>query len=482
MKKIRGIFYILLVIILYSCNQDGSNQTITIDEDLTSLLRNPCMGWGLYDDACDEVQNAENYWRLQEDAAQKYASFFYIRWRWSEMEPEEGRYAWLYDENYKKLIKGAIDRGLKLSFCIYDNGQDNVHQGTPEYVRQAGAEGYTVKCGSQKHWTPYPDDPIFQAKLAKFVEAFAKEYDNPDLVDFVDGFNIGWWGEAQHIVLKDTTKLNEVFDLYTTLYSDHFKKIVISMPYNSEVRFETEKKIAYAGKGYSLRRNGLGSQWFTPEEQAYALEMFGKRLLLGEGCYWGGSTDFAHDPVFDLKTWRDVFDLTYQHAIDFHFNTLDLRETFESKLWMEQAPDLLQKFTVNGGYRFYPETVSLPEKLNMGKTAVIEHTWQNTGNGYLPNNVPNWNYKYKPAFALLNDNGEVVKMWIDNEAEPSLWLAGKTFPHKFTLNTEGIAAGTYCWAVAIVDKTKNNTPGIKLAIAEHTLVNGWFILAQVEVK
>ena len=28
------------------------------------------------------------------------------------MEPEEGKYAWIYDENYKKLIQGALDRGL----------------------------------------------------------------------------------------------------------------------------------------------------------------------------------------------------------------------------------------------------------------------------------------------------------------------------------------------------------------------------------
>lgn len=56
------------------------------------------------------------------------------------MEPEEGKYAWLYDENYKKLIQGALDRGLKLCFRIYNNGQDNLRTGTPDYVRRAGAK------------------------------------------------------------------------------------------------------------------------------------------------------------------------------------------------------------------------------------------------------------------------------------------------------------------------------------------------------
>ena len=99
------------------------------------------MGWGLYDDAVGNVANAEEYWTAQDEAARNHASFFYIRWRWSEMEPEEGKYAWIYDDNYKKLIQGALDRGLKLCFRIYDNGQDNIRQGTPEYVRTAGARG-----------------------------------------------------------------------------------------------------------------------------------------------------------------------------------------------------------------------------------------------------------------------------------------------------------------------------------------------------
>lgn len=107
------------------------SKAIDLQQDRSGLLRNPCMGWGLYDDAVGNVANAEEYWAAQDEAARNYASFFYIRWRWSEMEPEEGKYAWIYDENYKKLIQGALDRGLKLCFRIYDNGQDNIRQGTP---------------------------------------------------------------------------------------------------------------------------------------------------------------------------------------------------------------------------------------------------------------------------------------------------------------------------------------------------------------
>lgn len=160
MKHIHLYLFALISVILTSCSH--ACQKVELQEDTVSLLRNPCMGWGVYDDANDEVQNANIYWAAQDEAARQYASFFYVRWRWSDMEPEEGKYAWLYDENYKKLIQGALDRGLKLCFRIYNNGQDNLRAGTPDYVRRAGAKGYTVKGLKGDLWTPYPDDPIFQ--------------------------------------------------------------------------------------------------------------------------------------------------------------------------------------------------------------------------------------------------------------------------------------------------------------------------------
>ena len=55
------------------------------------------------------------------------------------MEPEEGKYAWLYDENYKKLIQGALDRGLKLCFRIYNNGQDNLRASSTTSPKKSSA-------------------------------------------------------------------------------------------------------------------------------------------------------------------------------------------------------------------------------------------------------------------------------------------------------------------------------------------------------
>lgn len=486
----KFVFYLLISCILsffvFSCQPKGNNQTIYLEADTVSLLRNPCMGWGLYDDASGEVQNADEYWLAQNEAACKYGSFFYVRWRWSDMEPQEGRYAWLYDENYKKLIQGALDRGLKLCFRIYNNSQDNLRQGTPEYVRKAGAKGYMVKGGGRDLWTPYPDDPVFLAKLDKFVKAFAEEYDDPDRVDFVDAYNIGWWGECHNIRLQEPGRLEWLLDSISTIYSSAFKHVLLALPFGSQVGFAAEKKIAIDSKGYVMRRDGLGSMWFSDKEMQIAREMYGKTLLIGESCWWGSCNDsvkpYATDRKYVLKNWRDVYELTCEQALNYGFNTLDLRELPETEGWTVKAGDLVRKFISKGGYRLCPYAITVPVKVQVGEEARIEHCWKNLATGYLPNNVKNWNNKYKPAFALLNDRGEVVKIFVDRSADPSSWLYGLENIYSLPVGFGGIESGTYRWAVSVVDVSKGNLPGIRLAVNVDSVVNGWYIIGQIIVS
>ncbi|GHT44125.1 hypothetical protein AGMMS49965_19220 [Bacteroidia bacterium] len=469
-------------------------EVIRIEEDSTSLLRNPCMGWTLYKESFHNLsmsEDADKYW-ANNDAAAKYASIFYIRAPWAFFEPEEGKYAWIYNDNYKKLIQGAIDRGLKLVIRVFSDGYDCYMQATPNYVREAGCEGYYIPDGlviwyfnDPERWTPYPDDPVFKEKITKFVQALALEYDNPDVTDYVDAFNLGkGGGEGWGITWKNASQANResVMEWYTDMYADNFKKVLPVMCFDQDYGYTTEKRIVFDRKGFSARRDGLGSSHFNSNQKSYANKMYGKLPLFGEGFAWPGydpSPPTATDSY--IKTWRDCYERTFEHAFQYHFNTMDLRDT-RADDWLSVAPDLVDKFIRKGGYRFHPSEITLPTELTSGQDFNIEHNWENTGNGYLPNNMPNWNYKYQTAFALLNQAGEAVKIWVDEAAEPSQWLNGQSYPYQFTINSNEVPTGVYQWAVAIVDKTKNNTPGIKLAINEKEIVNGWTVLMPVNVK
>lgn len=486
----------------YTYDVPAGSQAIDLVQDRESLIRNPCNGWGIYDDAVNLVANAETYWAEQDALeADKYASFFYVRWRWAEMEPEEGKYVWDDpNSNFNKLIQGALDRGMKLAFRVYENATDNAGWGTPKYVKDAGARGYMVSgkdpntLESCQHWTPYADDPVFQQKYEKFVKAFAEKFDNPDIVDFVDGYSLGLWGEGNDVRVINGTPKNDVFDWFTSMYADNFKNILMVYPFDNPVNgWGAEKPIAVDRKGFGIRRDGLGSSWFGAGQGNVCNNMYGKILMIGECAYWGGYTEDylpfktqynnGADPRYAGNyTWRKAYELSYADAMNFHYNTLDLRRPLETKGWTLIAPDLVHDFMINGGYRIYPTFVVLPYEAKANATVSISHSWKNTGNGYLPNNMKNWNYKYQVAFGLLDKDGNCVKLWVDEKAEPSSWLKNVRKDYQYEISLEGVPSGDYQWGVAIVDKTRDYKPGINLSVKDKEVKNGWVVISDMKVK
>ncbi|WP_431291923.1 hypothetical protein [Pedobacter sp. P26] len=177
---------------------------------------------------------------------------------------------------------------------------------------------------------------------------------------------------------------------------------------------------------------------------------------------------------------KDVRQGEFDSSAEACVNMMDFR-IGDIESWFSKAFNLTQRFISEGGYRLYPDQVYLPEKVNNGAEAMITHRWRNMGWGYFPNNIPQWNYKYKVAFALLDGNGNVKKIIIDTKAEPSAWLKNSPATYELKANI-GVPAGSYTWAVAIVDTTKENQPGIKLAVNGDITSTGWLKLMDVAVQ
>ena len=147
------LIYFLLSFVLFTVSCDNENvpeetdsddtngtikpmdneSKITYELDDESNLKNPYMGWTLY---AEGISNAYTYWTLQKEAAERYASTFYIRCSWSSLETEEGTYAWVSDENFKALVQGALDNGLRLAFRVVADSRDGSTDAVPEYVLQ----------------------------------------------------------------------------------------------------------------------------------------------------------------------------------------------------------------------------------------------------------------------------------------------------------------------------------------------------------
>ncbi len=485
MNSKRKLFTLICSFVLL-VSAFGQNKTSKIfTPDTLSVLRNPCTGWAIYCEGWEfentwrsiypEV-NGVNFWK-QMDAisAHKYATHIYIRILWSALEPEEGKYAWKYNKEYIQFIEEAKKRNLKLTFRVYCSTKSRTEEGTPKYVFDAGA-GYSWDYGTRNGKAyqirdAYMDDPIFLEKFETFVQAFAKEYDNPDVTDFVDGFGAGWWGEGHHNNVKDVNNLPMLIDKITGFYYNNFKNIITvynlahGHPDPTVVSdFEMAKKLVYEQRGFIPRRDGLGSHWFSRgDRDMMQYYFFPNAPLIGEGCYWLSNPVENQDPKSSLDT-----------------RFANLRVPKEAKIWIEEMPDQVQRFITHGGYRFVPENISYSKCANASGKITVTHTWKNTGVGLLPNNHPNWNQKYKVAFALLDPKDkDVVSKTIVENSDPGTWIKGRYYTYQNQIQVRS-SEDSLLLAVSVYD-TKKNEPGLELSVKEPSF-GKWYPVGMVAVK
>ncbi len=495
------------LVCLLSCSHPEKRTTVTFQPDSLRVLRNPCVGWGLYCEGWefDETYRERypsvtpaNFWKAMDSVrAHEYATHLYIRILWSSLEPEEGKYAWIHNPEYIRFIEEAKKRNLKLAFRIYHATRSRAKQGTPQYVFDAGAK-FSWDTG-EKFGEPHrvrdahPEDPIFLARFDKFIEAFAKEYDDPDVTDFIDGFGAGWWGEGHHINLQDDRDLPFLIDQLTGIYHRHFNHIltVYNLAHHHPdptiiSDFEIAKEPVYEQRGFLPRRDGLGSHWFSEGDRDMMLNyFFPDSPLIGEGCYWFtnpvGDTKhwFTNDQLHQMNSWQEALTVGLDDALAYHANTFDLRVPREARFWIEELPGEVQRFITHGGYRLCPDRITYPERVPSGGVMTIGHSWKNMGVGVLPNNHPNWDRKYRVAFALLDpDTKRVISQTVVQDVDPGKWIKGGEYHYSSQLSP-GEETGTMLLAVSIFD-TKKGEPGLELSL-EGPSYGKWYPVGTVTV-
>lgn len=497
--KQKQLLILIVALIPFYTNAQKKQETpfnqsraIEYKPDTLSMLRNPAMGWVMYEEGWSFKKGKNNpynpvkFWKEMDAVnASSYSNIFYIRVHWDVMEPEEGKFAWIYNKQYKDYIQKAKDRGLKLAFRVFfDNG-------VPDFVYQAGAKStIDPPMNLQNDKQPYYDDPVFLDKLTNFIKAFAKEYDNPDVVDFVDAYGLGRWGEGHGVTLKDPKNLPAVMERVTGDYARNFKKVLTVMNL-SQADYQYTKPLVFDKLGFLPRRDGIGSFWFSDKERAIITEMFPGKAHIGEGCYWFNSPiasdtskydAFKSDKRFKMNSFKEAFTVAVDDALAYHSNTFDLRVPLQCKFWIEQMPETVQLFISRGGYRLYPSRIEINQT---GRRLNINHQWKNYGVGVLPNKHPNWNYKYKVSFALIDKKTNEVKyLFVDNKAEPSDWIKGKTFTYASSLTIpKSVKRGNYILCVGVTDQQKGNIPGIKLAIKDlRKLKSGWLEIERIYIS
>lgn len=501
--KSRLLFFsiIVLSLMMVGCSTNTSVITLNFSPDTTTVLRNPLNGWVMYlGRGWDEnFWNTQGYdtMRVSDTETVKvsdYASTCYIRTSWSSLEPSEGNYVW-NDSTARltKLLNSVLDRNMRLAFRIVVDGRDQ-GQNTPLYVFDAGASYYT---DANNVKSPYPDDPVFQAKYQHFIEAFASKFNDPYIVDFIDGYGLGKWGEAHSMVYKDYSNKAKVFEWVTDLYARCFTKIPLIINYHrlvgannvtgwGEVASDSEELLNSAiEKGYSLRHDAFGMNGYYQDwEKDFVSKWNFKRPVIMEGGWITGAHHrYWIDPSGNYRQGHseDVRKGEYMASAEAHVNMMDFRIGDETASWFHKCFDLVKRFVKEGGYRLYPDQVSFPEKISNNHKVKFKYRWNNIGWGYCPTNIPQWNQRYKVAVALLDTEEEVKHVFVNTETDLSQILKGKPVTYEQKVKVEGIEPGQYIWAIGIVDVTRENVIGIQIALQGNNTKSGWTKLGKVTI-
>lgn len=482
------------------------NVVVTPTYNSTTFLRNPLNGWVMYGrrDATDAYWDSEFYVpQLGTNVkAIDYASACYIRTSWRSLNPSPGVYTWRdLNSQMGKLINGVKTRGLPIAFRIVVDGRDQ-GENTPAFVFDAGAAYWLSNPAVPSQKTPFPQDPIFRQHYTTFIEELAKDFNDPVVTSFIDAYGLGKWGEAHNVVYaapgaltaaQTETAKEETLDWFMALYNRTFTKIPLVMNYHRLIGHPTSwgavnpysdmlltKAINH---GYSLRHDAFAmTDYYQTWERTFAATWKHKRPIIMEGGwittgthrYWiDSSNNYREGHPEDVR--QGEFDTSAEAAV----NMMDFR-VGEVASWFQNSFNLVQRFNAEGGYRLYPDEVSLPNTITAGATANLSHRWKNMGWGYCPNNIPQWNYKYRVAFAILDAAGTVKKLFIDNVSDPSKWIKNNPVAYNLTTTAVDLTPGAYTWAVAIIDKTNANKPGIQLAVTGN-FTNGWLKLGSLQV-
>lgn len=505
--------FVLTVVMLGMClGALADVRTVYPAVDSTRILKNPLTGWVMYlnrgwDSDFWEKSGYDHIPAVggRELRVSDYARVAYIRTSWASMEPEEGKYFWIdQDSRISRLLRSCQERGLKLAFRIVVDGRDQ-GQNTPLYVREAGAEGFYNEIRGVQCFTPYADDPVFQAKYAKFIHALAERFNDADEVEFIDAYGLGKWGEGHAVVYKDPAAKEEVFDWITNLYAESFTRVPLFVHYHrligdankdswGAVAPESERMLASAiAKGYSLRHDAFGmtgyyQQW---EKDYAAAHNFKLPIIMEGGWIVGAHHRYWRDPSgrYRENHPEDVRLGEYEISEETHVNMMDLRAGHETTSWfMTEDPDcpgrtLVEKANLYCGYRLYPEAVTFDDNVKRGVSLHVSHRWQNMGWGYLPTNIRQMDQRYKVAFAVIDKHGNIVRECVDESTDLSLWLKGTAAEYQLEISAVGLLKGQYTLAVAIVDLWRGNKPAIEMSV-DPSLVDssGWLHLGSFRVR
>jgi len=347
-------------------------RTIVRPADTGAALGNPGMGWVLH--FYDNVPANYGSRLAPADTVEDFPGLavVYLRIPWSYLEPEEGRYNWaVVDTPAQRWVR----RGKQVAFR-FSCSESWMRYATPAWVERAGAKGLNFRPGAGVQadgpfWEPDFDDPVFFAKLDRFLAAAGERYDGHPEVAFVDVGSFGVWGEGHTYSSTQLPYSAETVRRHVGLYRRHFPRTLLAANDDFVYQDRGEGAIEYAREqGLTLRDDSILVQG---GENAYfhaaMAQAFWPRLpVILESEHYGGSRDRGN--------WQDGS--RYLQAVEeYHASYASIH--WWPREFLEECRDLIGRINQRLGYRLQLVEASWPGEVRMGAAMAVQTAWRNAG-------------------------------------------------------------------------------------------------------
>ncbi len=381
-----------------------SAERITVKPaDIGVALENPGMGWVLhfYDN------RPENYGSklAPSDTVDDFPGLtvVYLRIPWSYIEPAEGQFNWAVVDS---PAQRWIAKGKQVAFR-FSCTESWMRWATPEWVAKAGAKGYDFvpRKGATPggpYWEPDYDDPIFLAKLDRFLAAAAARYDGNPEVAFVDVGSFGVWGEGHTFASSRLPFTSQTVMRHIDLHKKHFRRTLLAANDDFVSQERGDGTIEYAARmGLTLRDDSILVQG---GDKAYFHANFAQRFwrnlpVILESEHYG--------PSRDRGNWKDGSQ--YLQAVeDYHASYASIH--WWPREFLDENKALIEKINRRLGYRLQLREASWPATVAVKSSFQFEARWANAGVApCLPGGFP--------ALTLKDAKGGIVGVFADEGFE-----------------------------------------------------------------
>ena len=427
--------------------------TVTVHpKEIKDVLYNPGMGLADFHFGFEHPPSADEYPRQ---------TVAYFRWSWSDLEPEEGQYAFDFVD---RIISQAKAKGETLAFRM----MTEYKAGSPKWLLRKGVGSVPVGGGV------FPDynNPTFLIYHEKLIKAFGERYAGSPDIDHVDIGSVGCWGEWNMACCQGVeAQCKHYFPVednqikITDWYLKYFSGTPLVMLHGGQLKYAVSRGAGWRGDCFG--DYGFFSSTWNHMEYAYTRGLKDPAI---ERAWMNAPVQFEVCGV--MQDWLEKgfdIDLILKKGLEWHVSVLNAKSSPIPSEWRSRVNEFLTKI----GYRFVLHQMTHATETRPGGKLSLRSQWENLG-------VAPIYHEWPLAYRLRSAEDQVVAQWAST-AQLRRWLPGAQHEVGDAVTLpEGILEGSYALDVAILDQ-RARAPFVDLAISGKR-PDRWYPISTVLIR